>query len=76
MCSLPAQKLRWTNRGLVKTGFQADLVVLDPETVADRATFQNPHQYPVGVQQVVVNGTMVIRDEAHTQARPGSVLGR
>ena len=55
---------------------EADLVVLDPETVADRATFQDPHQYPVGIHYVFVNGKPVIRDGAHTQARPGSVLGR
>jgi N-acyl-D-amino-acid deacylase len=76
MCGLPAQKLRWPDRGLVKAGHRADLVVLDPETVADRATFQDPHQYPVGIHHVLVNGQPVIRNGAHTQARPGSVLGR
>jgi N-acyl-D-amino-acid deacylase len=76
MCGLPAQKLRWTDRGLLKEGYKADLVVLDPEIVADQATFQNPQQYPVGIRHVVVNGKLVIRDEAHTLARPGAVLGR
>ena len=76
MCGLPAQKLRWTDRGLVKEGYRADLVVLDPETAADRATFQDPHQYPVGIHHVLVNGKPVIQDGVHTQARPGTVLGR
>jgi N-acyl-D-aspartate/D-glutamate deacylase len=76
MCGLPAQKLRWTDRGLLKEGYRADLVILDPETVADRATFQDPHQYPVGVQHVIVNGKAVVLNGAHTQARPGRVLGR
>lgn len=76
MCGLPAEKLRWTDRGLVKAGHRADLVVLDPETVADRATFQDPHQYPVGIHHVLVNGQPVIQGGAHTQALPGSVLGR
>jgi N-acyl-D-amino-acid deacylase len=76
MCGLPAQKLRWADRGLVKAGYRADLVVFDRETVADRATFQDPHQYPVGIHHVMVNGQPVIQDGAHTLARPGSVLGR
>ena len=72
----PAQKLRWTDRGLVKKGYKADLVILDPDTVADRATYEAPHQYPVGIPHVIVNGKLVIHDNSHTQARPGSVLGR
>jgi N-acyl-D-amino-acid deacylase len=76
MCGLPAQKLRWSDRGLVKKGFKADLVILDPETVADRATYEAPHQYPIGIHHVIVNGALVIHDEAHTQTRPGCVLGR
>jgi N-acyl-D-amino-acid deacylase len=76
MSGLPAQKLRWVDRGLVKKGYQADLVVLDPETVADRATYEMPHQYPVGIPHVIVNGTPVIYNGVHTQARPGRTLGR
>lgn len=75
MTGLPAQKLRWTDRGLVKRGHKADLVVLEPESVIDRATFQEPHQYPEGIQHVIVNGKPVIRDGDHTQSRPGVVLG-
>ncbi len=74
MCGLPAQKLRWTNRGLVKKGYQADLVVLNPDTVAPKATYQAPHQYPVGIPHVIVNGQLVIQNGAHTGARSGSTL--
>jgi N-acyl-D-amino-acid deacylase len=76
MSGFPAQKLRWTDRGLVRKGYLADLVVLNPDTVADRATYEAPHQYPVGISHVIVNGKPVVRDGAHTQARPGMVLGR
>jgi N-acyl-D-amino-acid deacylase len=74
MCGLPAKKLRWTDRGLVKKGYQADLVVLNPDTVADKATYQAPHQYPVGIPHVIVNGRLVIHDGIHTRARPGRAL--
>ncbi len=75
MCGLPAQKLRWTDRGLVKNGYRADLVVFDPDAVADQATYKAPHQYPVGIHHVIVNGELVIHAGVHTQARPGIVLG-
>ena len=74
MSGLPAQKLRWTDRGLVRKGYQADLVVLNPDTVADLATYEAPHQYPVGIPHVIVNGKLVIHNSTHTKARPGSVL--
>jgi N-acyl-D-aspartate/D-glutamate deacylase len=76
MSGLPAQKLRWTDRGPIKKGYQADLVVLNPDTVVDRATFEAPHQYPVGIDHVIVNGKLVIQQGSHTRARPGKVLGR
>jgi N-acyl-D-amino-acid deacylase len=76
MCGLPAQKLGWPDRGLLERGYRADVVVLDPDTVSDRATYEAPHQYPAGINHVVVNGQMVVRDGIHTQARPGAILGR
>jgi N-acyl-D-amino-acid deacylase len=74
MSGFPAQKLRWADRGLLRRGYRADLVVLNPACVADRATYQAPHQYPIGIQHVIVNGVPVIHDSRHTGARPGSVL--
>jgi len=53
---------------------KADLVVFDPATVADKATYENPHQYAVGVPYVVVNGVLVVDDNKVTGARPGKVL--
>ena len=54
----------------------ADLIILDPETVQDRATFEQPHQYPLGISYVMVNGQWVVRDGEQTTARPGRVLRR
>jgi N-acyl-D-amino-acid deacylase len=76
MSGLPAQKLRWADRGLVKRGYRADLVVLDADAVIDRATYQAPHCYPAGIFHVIVNGEPVVHDGVHTGARPGIVLGR
>ena len=72
----PAQKLRLSDRGLVKSGYQADLVIFDPDTIVDRATFQDPHQYPAGIAYVIVGGEVVVHDNVHTGARPGNVLVR
>ncbi|MDP9348956.1 MAG: D-aminoacylase, partial [Gemmatimonadota bacterium] len=55
----------------VTPGARADLVAFDPDTIADRATFERPHQYPAGIPHVWVNGTPVLRDGEHTGARPG-----
>jgi dihydroorotase/N-acyl-D-amino-acid deacylase len=74
MTSLPAARLGLSDRGLVRPGQKADLVVLDPATVGDRATFEKPHQYAEGVSLVVVNGQVVFDGERMTGARPGRVL--
>lgn len=74
MSGLPAQKLRWADRGLVRKGYKADLVVLNPDTVKDLATYEAPHQYPIGIPHVIVNGKLVIHNSTHTKARPGRVL--
>jgi len=76
MTGLPARRLRWTDRGLVKKGYKADLVVFDPNNVTDRATYEDPVQYPIGISHVIINGKLVIHDNIHTQARPGCVIGR
>ena len=74
MTSLPAQTLRLERRGEIREGFFADLVVFDPSTIADRATYEAPHQYAVGVRDVVVNGVPVLAGGEHTGAKPGRAL--
>ena len=63
---MPARKLRLEDRGVIGVGAYADLVAFDPVTVADRATFDDPHRYPVGIPHVVVNGVLTLRDGEHT----------
>lgn len=74
MTSLPAKRLKLTDRGLLKEGMWADVVVFDPETVIDRATWTEPHQYPEGISYVLVNGTLVVDAGAWTGKFPGRVL--
>ncbi|HEX7174913.1 MAG TPA: D-aminoacylase [Pyrinomonadaceae bacterium] len=74
LTSLPATNLGLTGRGLLRPGMFADVVVFDPAKVADRATFDRPHQYSVGVRHVLVNGVPVLRDGEHTGATPGRAL--
>jgi N-acyl-D-amino-acid deacylase len=76
MTSLPASKLRLPDRGRLEPGATADVVVFDPATVADAATFAEPHRYPRGMPWVLVNGEPVIADGRHTGRRPGRVLSR
>jgi N-acyl-D-amino-acid deacylase len=76
MTSLPAQTLRLAGRGLLTPGAFADVVVLDPETIADTATFESPHSYAVGVEHVLVNGVPAVRHGALTGERPGRRLRR
>jgi N-acyl-D-amino-acid deacylase len=74
MSGLPATNLGLEGRGFLKEGMYADVVVFDPATVADRATYENPHQYAVGVQHVFVNGVQVLKDGEHTGAKPGRAV--
>jgi N-acyl-D-aspartate/D-glutamate deacylase len=74
MTSYPAQRIGITDRGVLRPGMKADLAVFDPATVADRATYDSPHQYAVGFSHVVVNGGVVFEDGKMTEARPGKVL--
>ncbi len=74
MSGLPAQRLKLYDRGLIRPGMKADIVVFDPETVADTATFEKPHQYAVGFKYVLVNGKIVIDDGKLTSERPGRIL--
>src|SRR5271156_1858717 len=72
--SLPASRLRLNDRGVLKAGMWADIVVFDPQTITDRATFSAPNQLSVGMQWVLVNGVPVVGDGAATGALPGHVL--
>lgn len=72
--SLPAKNLRLDRRGSLKEGAFADVVVFDPQTIADRATFEQPHQYAVGVKHVFINGVQVLAGGEHTGAKPGRAL--
>jgi len=74
LSGLPARNLGLENRGLLKVGMAADVVVFDPEKIADRATFEQPHQYAVGVKDVFVNGVPVLKDGEHTGVTPGRAL--
>jgi N-acyl-D-amino-acid deacylase len=74
LSALPAANLGLDHRGFLKEGMFADVVVFDPETIADRATFDNPHQYAVGVKYVFVNGAEVLKNGEHTGAKPGRAL--
>jgi N-acyl-D-amino-acid deacylase len=74
LAALPAENLGLRRRGRLQPGFFADVVVFDPATVSDRATFQEPHQYATGVAHVFVNGVQVVRDGQHTGAKPGRVV--
>ena len=76
MTSLPASNLGIANRGLVRSGYFADIVVFDPATIQDHATFEKPRQLATGVSQVFVNGQQVVRDGEHTGAKPGRVVKR
>jgi N-acyl-D-amino-acid deacylase len=74
LSALPATNLGLDHRGFLKEGMFADLVVFDPATIADHATFEKPQQYATGVKHVFVNGTQVIKDGEHTGAKPGRAL--
>ncbi len=74
--SLPAQRLRRFDMGLIRAGCVADLVVFDPLRIAERATFQDPHRYCQGVEHIIVNGQFVIEGGQDTGAEAGKVLRR
>lgn len=76
MTALPAGRLGLPERGEIREGWHADLVVFDPATVEDRATYEEPHQYPVGIPWVVVNGAVTVEDGVYRDVRPGRVLAR
>ena len=76
MTGQPAARLGLRDRGRIEEGLWADVVVFDPETVVDRSTFEHPHQYPDGIETVIVNGVVVVEDGQYTGVRAGKVLRR
>jgi dihydroorotase/N-acyl-D-amino-acid deacylase len=74
MTSAVATRLSIRDRGLLREGFHADVVIFDPETIGDRATYEEPHQVSEGVRHVLVNGVAVVRDGTHTGAKPGRIV--
>lgn len=74
MTSLPAQKFGFKNRGLLREGMAADMVIFDPHTVTDQATYQKPHAYSKGFEYVIVNGKITVNNNKHTQERNGMIL--
>jgi N-acyl-D-amino-acid deacylase len=74
MTAIPASRFGFGKRGSIQPGYFADLVVFDPDKIADRATWVDPHQYPVGVECVIVNGQVVVEQGEHTGRLPGKIL--
>jgi len=74
LSGLPATNLGRDRRGFIRQGYFADVVVFDPKTIADKATYENPHQYAVGMKHVFVNGVQVLKDGEHAGAKPGRAL--
>jgi N-acyl-D-amino-acid deacylase len=74
LTSLPALNMKISKRGLLKPGYFADVVIFDPNTITDHATYSNPHQYSTGISDVFVNGKQVLRNGEHTGAKPGRVV--
>ncbi|HHX22427.1 MAG TPA: amidohydrolase family protein, partial [Thermoanaerobacterales bacterium] len=74
MTSKPAEVFGIKNRGILKVGYYADMVVLNPNTIIDKATFENPIQYPEGIETVIINGDIILDQGIHTKTTPGKVL--
>lgn len=74
MSAFPAQRLKIWDRGMLRPGMKADIVIFDPAKVGDRAQFDKPHQYSVGFRDVIVNGKLAMRNDAVTAERPGRVI--
>jgi len=74
MSSIPAQKLRLNDRGIIAPGFKADLVILDIKNVEDRATFEDPNNYPAGIDYVIVNGSVSVSEGEYVKIRNGEVV--
>jgi N-acyl-D-aspartate/D-glutamate deacylase len=74
MTALPASRIHLKDRGRIATGMAADVAIFDPSTVADTATFEEPFQYPVGIDTVIVNGVVALRDGQRSDRHTGRAL--
>jgi len=74
MTLLPAENFGIKDRGRIKKGLKADIVILNPDNIFDNATYDDPHRYPDGILKVMVNGTWVLNDQVFTDERPGKVI--
>ena len=74
MTSLPARKLRLWDRGLIRPGFKADITIFNYHSIKDTATYESPHNYPRGIEYVIVNGIIVVEEGRHTKAKAGRLL--
>jgi N-acyl-D-aspartate/D-glutamate deacylase len=72
--SLPAKKFKITGRGILEAEAYADIVIMDPKTVTDIGDQLNPRRYPKGIEHVIINGTLVVKNSKHTRAKPGKIL--
>ncbi len=75
MTSITAERFQLNDRGVIREGAWADLVLFDSQTIVDRAIYTDPHQYPEGIPYVIVNGVVVIDQHEHTGVLLGQVLG-
>jgi len=71
---LPAQRMRLMDRGLLRPGMYADVVIFDPKTIKNKATWEEPRKYPEGIKNVLVNGKVVVEENRHTGTLNGKVL--
>ncbi|HZK60936.1 MAG TPA: D-aminoacylase [Anaerovoracaceae bacterium] len=76
MTLLPAAKMNIRDRGLIAEGYKADITIFDKKQIIDKATFDDPHQYPEGIRAVIVNGVIVVENNVHTGKLPGEVIKR
>lgn len=72
--ALPAERFRLADRGMIAVGKIADLVIFDPETISDLATYEQPRVYPEGISAVIVSGQIVVREKQLTPQRPGQLI--
>jgi N-acyl-D-aspartate/D-glutamate deacylase len=74
MTVMPAQRLGLWDRGILRPGMAADLVIFDPKTVVERADYTRPQEYPIGIEWVIVNGKVIVTPEGHTGSQSGEIL--